>query len=199
MNYAYIRVSTDHQNTQNQRLEIENFCKKNDLVIDFWIDEKVSGTTKPEKRQLGNLLCMTKSNDIVICSELSRLGRSLMMIMNVLNQFLEKNVKVWTIKDGFRLGEDIQSKVLAFAFGISAEIERQLISERTKNGLYRAKTEGKHIGRPHKRKSSHYKLSKYNKLIEKSLSEGKSLNSLAQELNVCWATLKNHCKRENFI
>lgn len=190
MTYAYIRVSTEHQNTDNQYLEIETFAKNNDIKIDEWIIEKVSGTKRPEKRKLGELMEVAKNGDLIICTEISRLGRSLMMIMNVLNYFLDNNIRVWTLKDGFKLGDDIQSKVLAFAFGISAEIERQLISERTKNGLIRAKSQGKHIGRKKNQKSSRYKLTDHHQYIYEEIKNGRSINSLSKELGVAWATLK---------
>jgi len=125
MVYAYIRVSTGHQNTDNQRIEIEKFCKNNGIKVDKWIDETISGTKNPKSRKLGTLMNSVETNDLIICTELSRLGRSLIMIMNILQFFLDKNVKVWTIKDGYKLGDDIQSKVLAFAFGLSAEIEKK--------------------------------------------------------------------------
>jgi DNA invertase Pin-like site-specific DNA recombinase len=108
---------------------------------------KISGTKAPEKRQLGNLLKLVKEGDIIICSELSHLGRSFFMIMKILSSCMKRGVKVWTIKDNYRLGHDIQSKVLAFAFGLSAEIERNLISQRTKEALARCKAEGKVLGR----------------------------------------------------
>ncbi len=196
MVYGYIRVSTLHQNLENQKLEITQFAALNGLQIDKWIEEKISGTKKPEKRKLGTILMQNaKENDLVICTEISRFGRSLIMIMNVLQFFLEQGIKVWTIKDGYRLGNDIQSKVLAFAFGLSAEIERQLISERTKCGLARAKKEGKHIGREKGRKSSTYKLSKYNNYIEEQIRAGTPKRKIAQELCVAPATLRRHLKR----
>ena len=133
--------------------------------------------------------------DLIICTELSRLGRSLIMIMNVLQHFLEKNVSVWTIKDGYKLGDDIQSKALAFAFGLSAEIERKLISERTKQGLQRAKEKGVRIGRVKGKKNTYYKLSKYDTYIKKQLLKGRSKLSLAKELGVTWKTLNTHLQR----
>lgn len=136
-----------------------------------------------------------QDGDLIICTELSRLGRSLIMIMNVLQHFLEKNVSVWTIKDGYRLGDDIQSKVLAFAFGLSAEIERKLISERTKQGLQRAKEKGTRIGRVKGKKNTYYKLSKYDTYIKKQLLKGRSKLSLAKELGVTWKTLNTHLQR----
>ena len=146
--YAYIRVSTDKQTVENQRFEINHFCKKQNLQIEQWIEETISGTKAIEKRQLGLLLDQLKKDDILICSELSRLGRSLFMIMDVLSACMKKEIQLWTIKDNYRLGTDISSKVLAFAFGLSAEIERNLISQRTKEALARAKSEGIIIGRP---------------------------------------------------
>lgn len=110
-------------------------AKKKSLKIDSWIEETISGTLTPEKRELGNLLSHIKKDDLIICSELSRLGRSLFMIMSILNLIMEKGARIWTIKDNYQLGDDIQSKVLAFAFGLSAEIERNLISQRTKEAL----------------------------------------------------------------
>ena len=196
MVYGYIRVSTSHQNMENQQLEIEKFARLNGIHIDEWIEEKISGTKKPELRKLGKVLMHKCSEgDLIICTVISRFGRSLIMIMNVLQYFLERNIKVWTIKDNYRLGDDIQSKVLAFAFGLSAEIERQLISERTKLGLHRAKLEGKQIGRKSGKKASHYKLSAQDEYIKQELLKGRSKLSLANELGVAWSTMNKHIKR----
>lgn len=148
MIYGYIRVSTDRQTVENQRFEIKRFCKENNLQVDKMIAETISGAKSVDKRRLGKLLKGVKSGDIIICSEISRLGRSLFMIMSVLNHCMEIGAKVWTIKDNYRLGDDITSKVLAFAFGLSAEIERKLISQRTKEALARKKSEGVQLGRP---------------------------------------------------
>nr|AGS51529.1 site-specific recombinase, resolvase family [uncultured bacterium contig00004] len=159
MNYGYIRVSTDKQTVDNQRYEIDRFCLNNNLTIERWIEETISGNKSPDKRLLGSLLAEVRPGDLIICSELSRLGRSLFMIMSILNQLMLNDVRIWTIKDNYRLGDNIQSKVLAFAFGLSAEIERDLISQRTKEALARRRSEGKILGRPVGRKSSKVKLS----------------------------------------
>lgn len=195
MTYAYIRVSTNKQHTDNQISEIKRFCKANKLIVNECIVEVISGTKSPNKRKLGKLMENVHEGDLIICTELSRLGRSLIMIMNVLQHFLEKKVSVWTIKDGYKLGDDIQSKVLAFAFGLSAEIERKLISERTKQGLQRAKEKGVRIGRVKGKKNTYYKLSKYDTYIKKQLLKGRSKLSLAKELGVTWKTLNTHLQR----
>jgi DNA invertase Pin-like site-specific DNA recombinase len=173
MVYGYIRVSTDKQTVKNQRFEIERFCFGKGLQVENWIEETISGTKAPEKRRLGSLLNTIKKDDLIICSELSRLGRSFFMIMSILSKCMETGAKVWTIKDGYRLGDDIQSKVLAFAFGLSAEIERNLISQRTKEALARCRAEGKVLGR-RPGKAVNVRLTGHEKEIRKMLREGKN-------------------------
>lgn len=189
MTYGYIRVSTDKQTVENQRFEINQFCKKNSIKIDDWIQETVSGTLVPGKRQLGTLLENVEENDLIICSELSRLGRSLFMIMSILNILMEKKARVWTIKDNYRLGNDIQSKVLAFAFGLSAEIERNLISQRTKEALERRKAEGVKLGRPKGRAKNHC-LDGTDKHIAIMLQSGISSNAIAKSFGCSRTTIK---------
>lgn len=189
MVYGYIRVSSDKQTVENQRFEINNFCEKEKLQIDGWIEETVSGTKNYDKRELGNLLKNVQKGDLIICSELSRLGRNLFMIMEILNQCMEKECRVWTIKDAYRLGDDIQSKVLAFAFGLSAEIERNLISQRTKEALARKKAEGVTLGRPKGRKSTKVKLSGKEAAIRILLDEGMPKIHIAKIFKVDRMTL----------
>jgi len=191
MIYGYIRVSSDKQTVENQRFEIKNFCEHRSLLIDDWIKETISGTKNYTKRQLGNLLKKVHKDDIIICSELSRLGRNLFMIMEILNICMTKEFRVWTIKDNYRLGDDIQSKVLAFAFGLSAEIERNLISQRTKEALARLKAEGKRIGRDSGRRNNQLNsicISKH-RFIIKQLADGVSIPKIAQKIKVARGTL----------
>ena len=186
MIYGYIRVSSDKQTVENQRFEIERFCKVNNQHIDGWIEETISGTKAYNKRQLGVLLKKVEKEDVIICSELSRLGRSLFMIMEILSICMKKECRVWTIKDNYRLGDDIQSKVLAFAFGLSAEIERNLISQRTKEALARKRAEGVQLGRPLGRRTpqNKYKLAKYDGQIKLMLATGATFKDIAKRYNV---------------
>ncbi|MGN0234921.1 MAG: master DNA invertase Mpi family serine-type recombinase [Paludibacteraceae bacterium] len=194
MTYGYIRVSSDKQTVENQRFEIEKFCTGNQLRIDGWIEETISGTKNYNKRELGKLLKKVVKDDVIICSELSRLGRNLFMIMEILNICMTKECKVWTIKDNYRLGDDIQSKVLAFAFGLSAEIERNLISQRTKEALARKRAEGVRLGRPKGRLSDQdtYKLYKKERLIEDLRREGVSFAKIAGILKVNRDTVRRY-------
>jgi len=189
MIYGYIRVSSDKQTVENQRFEINNFCKKEKTTIDKWIEETVSGTKAPEKRALGKLIKKMNAGDVLICSELSRLGRSLFMIMDVLSACMKKDIELWTIKDNYRLGTDISSKVLAFAFGLSAEIERNLISQRTKEALARAKAEGKTLGRPVGAKSKKLKLTGYENQIRQMREKNIPKIQIAKKLKVDRNTL----------
>ena len=195
MVYGYVRVSTNQQTVQNQRFAIRQYAKYHRLHNLVWVSETISGTKQPEKRKLGELLLNVQSNDIIIITELSRLGRSMMMILNVLQTLLDKGVKVIAIKEGYELGDNIQSKVLAFAFGLSAELERSLLSERTKLGLERARKQGKQIGRRKGQKPSHYKLTGKGAYIKRERLNGRSKLSLAKELNVTWVTLNKFMLR----
>lgn len=190
MNYGYIRVSSDKQTVENQRFEITKFAERFNLTIDGWIEETISGTKNYDKRKLGELLNTVKKGDLIICAELSRLGRSLFMIMEILNICMSKECRVWTIKDNYRLGDDIQSKVLAFAFGLSAEIERDLISQRTKEALARKRAEGVVLGRPKGSLSAKVKLSGKETLIQGLLEENVSQSEIARILKVNRATVK---------
>lgn len=194
MNYGYIRVSSDKQTVENQRFEINNFTSKEGIKIDGWIEETISGTKSYDKRELGKLLEKVEKNDLIICAELSRLGRSLFMIMEILSLCMKKGCRVWTIKDNYRLGDDIQSKVLAFAFGLSAEIERDLISQRTKEALARRRAEGVTLGRPRGRRSSKLKLSGKEQEIRDLLDCRTSKTEIARIFGVNRATVANFIK-----
>jgi DNA invertase Pin-like site-specific DNA recombinase len=196
MNYGYIRVSSDKQTVENQRFEIEKFCKRNGVVINFWIEETISGTKDIEQRKLGTLLKKMKKDDILLCAEISRLGRNLLMIMSILHHCMKKEIQVWTIKDNYRLGSDISSKVLAFAFGLSAEIERNLISQRTKEALARKKAEGVILGRPKGSKSKVKKLTGKETEIRVLLDKKVSKSAIARIMGVHRVTVDEFVKSQ---
>lgn len=194
MIYGYIRVSSDKQTVENQRFEINNFCERENMNIDGWIEETISGTKSYNKRELGRLLNKVQKEDLIICAELSRLGRNLFMIMEILDICMTKECRVWTIKDNYRLEEDIQSKVLAFAFGLSAEIERNLISQRTKEALARKKANGIVLGRPKGKRTTpeKHKLFKKKTLIIELLEEKISKRQIAKICKVNRNTLARY-------
>ena len=197
MTYGYIRVSSDKQTVENQRFEINKFCAAHGMKIDNWIEETISGTKTYQSRKLGELLNNTQKGDTIICSELSRLGRNLFMIMEILNICMVRSCRLWTIKDGYHLGDDINAKVLAFAFGLSAEIERNLISQRTKEALARKRAEGVHIGRPVGRHTriERLRLNKYHEQIVELVDSGKSLSFISRILNINRNSLRRYVAR----
>lgn len=194
MNYGYIRVSTDRQTTKNQKFEILNFAKDKNLPINEWIEETISGTKKLEERKFGQLLKKMKKGDQLVVTELSRLGRNLMQIMRILHDCMEKDIQVFTIKERYELGNNLNSKVLAFAFGLSAEIERNLISQRTKEALARRKAEGVILGRPKGSKASYTKLTGKDDEIRMYLDKRIPYSGIARILGVHRLTVSRYVK-----
>jgi len=192
---GYIRVSSAKQTLEHQRFEIENFATKEGIKIDTWVEEKISSRKALMNRKLGELLENLQENDVLISCEISRLGRSLLEVMRILETCLNKNCQVWTIKENYRLGNDIQSKVLAFAFGLAAEIERKLISDRTKSSLANIKANGKKLGRPLAAETKKLKLSKNKQRIQKLLEKGLSKSKIARILGVGRGTLRRYLSR----
>ena len=195
MIYGYIRVSTDQQSTSNQKFEINRYAASHNIQIDRWVEETISSRKPLNKRKLGSLLAELKDGDILISTEISRLGRSLLEVMGILQHCLAQNCQIWTLKEHYKLGSDIASKVLAFCFGLSAEIERQLISERTKMSLDKLKSQGKHLGRPFGAKSKSLKLSKNTKKVKDLMSKGLPKAHIARLLGVDKLTLYRFLKK----
>ena len=195
MVYAYIRVSTDKQTVENQRFEIVKFARVRDLHISKWVEETISSRKELSARSFGQLLNKLTQDDILIVSEISRMGRNLMQIMSILNQCMERQIKVYAIKEGYELGDNINSKVLAFAFGLSAEIERTLISQRIKEALARKKSEGIKLGRPSGSKKKNPILAKHNEFIMEQVSLGVKQVEIAKKLKVHRHTVKNWIKQ----
>lgn len=192
---GYIRVSSTKQTCKHQRYEIEQFSKQNNISVDKWVTETISSRKPLKKRQLGQLLDEIQEGDILISAEISRLGRSLLEVMRILETCLNKDCQVWTIKENYRLGNDIQSKVMAFAFGLSAEIERNLISQRTKASLDNIRATGKRLGRPFSAQSKKLKLSKNTQKVKHFLDMGLTHYRIGKILGVKPATVSNFVNR----
>ncbi len=185
--YGYLRVSTDEQDVNAQKTGVDKFAKDHCYVINEYItDEGISGGKDPDKRNLGPLLKKLEKDDIVIASEISRLGRDLYMVMDILHHCMKVGCKIYTVKDNFSLDDNIQSKVLAFAFGLAAEIERQMIRQRTREGLRLRMKMGVLLGRPIGKESDEdsLKLAPYKDEIIKALEWGASIRTVANKLGV---------------
>lgn len=185
MIYGYLRVSSDEQDVNSQKQGVDKFALDKGWVIEKYItDEGVSGGKDPDKRNLGPLLKIIQKGDVIISSEISRLGRDLYMVMDILHFCMERGCIIYTVKDKFVLGDDIQSKVLAFAFGLSAEIERQMIRQRTKEGLKLRMKMGVLLGRPIGKESEMLKLDPHRQAIEERFKWGVPVRRLARDFGV---------------
>ena len=194
MIYGYIRVSTDKHTNENQKFEIEKYAKSRILKIDEWIEETISASKRLDDRKFGQLLKKMQKGDWLIVTELSRMGRNLMQIMSILHFCMEKDIQVFTIKERYELGNNINSKVLAFAFGLSAEIERNLISQRTREALARKRAEGVVLGRPKGKKSSSLKLTGKEAEINKLLNQKVSYSAIGRIIGVHRLTVSSFVK-----
>lgn len=186
---GYVRVSTGGQDLENQKLGILDHANRNGWKVEF-IEEKVTGTSSYTERELGKVIPLLGSGDIIIVSELSRLGRSMLEIMTLLCDLAKRSIKVLSIKGNLELsGDSIQSKVMTMVLCMASEIERDLISLRTKEALARKKRDGIKLGRPKGPGKS--KLD--GKLEEIRLLHGKrvSVASLAKIYDCTWPTMKN--------
>ncbi len=192
--YAYVRVSTEAQSCSSQKFEINRWAEKQGIRIDCWVRESISGTVPIEKRLLGKTLKRMRDGDMLVSTEISRLGRNMLMIMSVLNTCAQKRISIHTIKDNFDLSNNINSKIIAFAFALAAEIERNLISQRTREALADRKAAGVVLGRP---KGSTVKKAVIESNLDEILrrrAEGESLTAIAYRFNVHRNTLFNYLK-----
>lgn len=191
--WGYIRVSTARQDTENQRYALLNFANERKLGNVEIITETVSGTVRWDKRELGALIERLKKSDTLIVTELSRLGRSMLEVMEVLSILSKRGVKVYAIKGGYELADNIQSKVLAFAFSLAAEVERELISGRTREALSRRKAEGKPLGRP-RGSLSKSKLDGREGQIAELLGYGVARSAISRMMGVSRTALSSYIK-----
>ena len=191
---AYIRCSSVKSDVANQHREIQLFAEENNIVIDRYIEETISGTKQTKDRKLGKLLEEVHPGDTIICTELSRLGRSVMIVFDILSFAMSNNISIWTIHENYRLGNDINSMILAFCFSIAAQLERDMLSTRTKAALEKKKEMGVKLGRPQGAKNKTTKLSGKEPAIRILLEEGNSYAAIARMLHVDRSTLVRHVK-----
>lgn len=193
---GYIRVSTDEQDTYKNRAAILEFANKRDFGHIEFVEERVSGTKAWRDREVGRVVLSLNPGDILIIPEISRLARSMLQILEMLEILKAAHVDVYAIKGGWSLNGNIESKVLLMVFGMIAEIERDLISMRTKEGLAARKAAGVILGRP-KGKAGKSKLDKHRQEIVQLLENGSTRKFIAAKFSVAPGTLTNWIKKNN--
>lgn len=182
MIYAYIRVSTLEQDLTNQEFGIKQYCKEHNMKVNAWYEEKISGTKEASKRELGSLIKIAKSGDTIITTEISRLGRSVVDVMATMNECKQKGITLIAIKQNFVLDNSLSSLVISTMFSLCAEIERELLSQRVKEGLANRKAKGIKLGRPYGSKNKRSKLEDSKDFIEMCLQNGKSRYFIKKKL-----------------
>jgi DNA invertase Pin-like site-specific DNA recombinase len=184
---AYLRVSTIDQDLEKNRMEILKLANSLELGQVHFVEEKVSGTVPWRKRKIADIIETAQKGDAVIVSELSRLGRSMLECMEILSIAAQKGIRVYSVKGNWRLDDSIQSKIIAMAFSMASEIERDLISKRTKEALQALKLSGKKLGRPPGTGKS--KLDQFKEEIVALLNNGSTQRFIASRYKITEPTL----------
>lgn len=190
---GYLRVSTVEQDLEKNKADILSLANHKKLGHVEWVEEKVSGIKDWRKRKLGKVLKNLKKGDTIIVPELSRLGRSTLQILEIMKLAKERGIAVHAIKGGWSLNGSMESKIVLTMFAMIAEIERDLISERTKEGLRARKASGVKLGRPKGRGKS--KLDIYKDEIISMLNNGSTKTFIARKYGSSVPNLHNWLKR----
>lgn len=191
--YAYLRVSTNDQDLDNQRLGILNYLKDKKIESFTFCEEKVSGARKVEDRELSKLEHRMKEGDLLVVSELSRLGRNTVDVLGLLSRLMDKGVNIHSVKEGHDINQGIESKVLSLVMCMSAEIARDLTSRRIKESIALRRSQGKPIGRP-KGSTGSSKLEPYKEEIEQYRKNKVSKSAIARIYEVTWPTVNSFCR-----
>lgn len=195
---GYLRVSTEYQDVDNQKLGILDLANRNDLGLVTFVEETMSGTVSYKERELGKVIEGLNKGDALIVSELSRLGRSVLQILEILKTLKEKDVRVFTVKENFSsAGDEMTSKIMTMVFGMLAELERDLISKRTKEALATKRAQGVRLGRPPVPGKS--KLDSRADEIRKLVDKGVGPTSLAKIFNCTPPTMSNFIRKKLLV
>ncbi|BDS15692.1 recombinase family protein [Aureispira anguillae] len=192
---AYLRVSTIDQDIEKNKADILHLANDKNMGKVEFVEEKISGTIPWRKRKIAPIIEQLQKGDNLIVSELSRIGRSMLEIMEVLNIAVEKGINIYAIKGNWQLDNSIQSKIMAMVFAMASEIERDLISKRTKEALQARKAAGKKLGRP--KGSGKSKLDKFRPEIEALLGNGSTQKFIAERYGTTPNNLSVWLKKHN--
>jgi DNA invertase Pin-like site-specific DNA recombinase len=194
---VYLRVSTDAQDTANQLHGITEYCQAQGIEPDAILEDSVSGKVDWRTRKIGALLSSADKNDVILVAEVSRLARSTLQVLEILQVAAERKVSVVVVKNGLRFDNSMQAKITATILGLAAEIERDFISMRTIEALAKRKASGKRLGRPPGAKAKSYKLDAHRTEIERYLKLGINQTAIAKLVGVSRPTLRAWLARES--
>lgn len=195
MNYAYLRVSTDRQDVENQKLGIIEYAVARNIQIDEFIEDVVSGTKDWQKRALGTIIESAKTGDILLFAEVSRIARSTLQCLQVLQIAADKQLVVHVAKQQMIFDNSLNSKIIATTLSLASEIERTFISMRTKEALKKAKENGKILGRPKGKKSTNAKLAANHDQVASLLKNKVSVSAIGRMMKVNRKTVSSYIER----
>lgn len=200
MIYAYYRVSTDEQDYENQKSGVVRYCEYKGLEIDKEVvEEGVSGKIEYKKRKLGKLIKELKSGDLLIVSELSRLSRSMTDTFDMVKVLKDKGVNIYCVKENMEINDSALGLMIMSVFAFSAQIERERISQRTKEALAKKKAEGVHLGRPYGSRNKISKIDKDDYLVGVMVMQGVNFSEMARRIGVDRNTLRRYVKEKYAI
>lgn len=191
---GYLRVSTSKQHLANQQDEIRRFAESRNLNVDTWVTEVVSGRKQEKDRRLGSLLRRMKRGDTLIVTEISRLSRTLTDVMSIMGKCLRKGIILYTTKEKYSFDDSINSKVLCFAFGLVAEIERNLISMRTREALALRRANGMVLGRRHGSYTKLNVLIEHRQAIIEMLNADRTIGEICRQFDLSRDTFAKFCR-----
>lgn len=192
--YAYLRVSTDRQDVDNQKHGILEYANSKGLSNLQFVEDTASGRIKWRERQLGKMLGEMESGDTVVFAEVSRMARSTLQVLEILEYCTEQRIEVHIAKQNMAFDGSMQSRITATVLGMAAEIEREFISMRTKEALAARKKDGVTLGRP-KGPAQHTKLDKHRQQIQELIDKGVSKRSIAKIIDSSPSTLYDYINR----
>lgn len=195
MIYAYLRVSTSKQDVQNQKFGILEYCNERNLKVNAFIEDVVSGKKDWRKREVGSIIERAKEGDTLIFAEISRISRKMLQCLEVLRACAEKKVNVHIAKQRMVVDNSMNSKIIVWAFSMMAEIERELISARTIEGLAKAKSEGKQLGRPKGVTSVNAQMASHHIEVQDLLKKGVNPTAIAKMLGLDPRTVRSYIKK----
>ena len=195
MNYAYLRVSTDKQDAENQKLGIIEYAKARNIQIDEFVEDITSGTKDWQKRALGNIIERAMAGDVLIFAEVSRIARSTLQCLQVLQIAADKKLIIHVVKQQMMFDNSLNSKIIATTLSLASEIERSFISMRTNEALKKAKQKGTILGRPKGSKSTNSKLAANHEQLASLLKDKVSVSAIGRMMKVDRKTVSSYIER----
>ena len=191
--YAYLRVSTDQQDVRNQKHGVLEYANQHGFSAMRFVEDAISGKKAWQQRELGRVLHLCDPGDTLLVAEVSRLARSTLQVLEIMQFCTEHQINLHIAKNSLRFDDSMQSRITATVLGMAAEIEREFISSRTKEALAARKAAGVKLGRP-RGQAEKLKLDEYREVIQTYLDKGINKRNIAKIIECPATTLYDYCR-----